>query len=119
MSAPLPLRTYRVVADDRLHDWRLAHRKYVDHIHRCPDCGGVLCKVGSELMALADEAERGMSWARRRTAAMPPIRRPEPPTADPASGDYAPAWLHLVTLTVVVLFAFGLGIVIGHGGLLP
>lgn len=113
MSArPVSLRRYRVVSDDVLRTWRLAHRRASDHIIRCPDCGGVLCKVGAELMALADEAERVMPWARRRTAETPPVRRPEP-----VSDDYTPLWLHLLTLTAVVLFAFALGVVIGTGGI--
>lgn len=111
---PLSIDQIRAEREERIEEWRTLHIACCAHLRHCTDCtADVLCAFGQALWEMADEAERvlGYSGLRRIT----PATLPEPEARE---GDYTPAWLSLLTLTVVVLFSFAVGVLIGTGGAL-
>lgn len=80
--------------------WKARHMAFCGHWRRCTDCtADRLCVLGQSLWEMADEAGEMPCYS----------AAPE--------GDYTPMWLSLLTLTFVVLLAFGLGLLWGTGGI--
>jgi len=117
MAQPIPIRRLRDRAAERVEDWRMAQQAFCDHMNRpCEACtADRLCPFGAALQEMVERAEGAMPRLALRRIDRTLFVEDVLPEAD----DHTPGWLNLLTegaLVVVVLFAFGLGVLIGSGG---